>query len=265
MTSISVAVIQLPSDLTPEAAAWNALKRFAHEKKPGVLLLNEMPFGPWISADPRFEPARFDQSCRLHEEGFSRLADLDVPIVLGTRPCRRDGRRINEGFAWTPEEGIRGIHAKEYLPQGEGYFERAWFEPGPGAFDVATVGGALRAGFLICTELMFNEHARKYGRQGAQLLLVPRAGSVKLLPRWRVAAQMAAIVSGCFVLVSCRAGRDARGQEFGGAGWIVHPSGDVVAETSSSAPFLCQTLDLGDVTRAQENYPCNVPERLARA
>jgi N-carbamoylputrescine amidase len=113
-------------------------------------------------------------------------------------------------------------------------------------------------GFLICTEVMFNEHARQYGRAGAQIIAVPRAVPKPSHARWLVAIKMAAVVSGCYVLTSNRGGRDSRGQKFGGMGWIVDPNADLVAQTSSVSPLATATIDTSFVTRAQSEYPCYV-------
>jgi N-carbamoylputrescine amidase len=107
---------------------------------------------------------------------------------------------------------------------------------------------------------MVNEHARSYGRRGAHVILVPRAVRPHSLGRWLVAARMAAIVSGSYVLSSNRAGTDARGQEFGGSGWIIDLHGDVAAETSPSTPAVFHEIDLGFVHQAQSEYPCYVAE-----
>jgi N-carbamoylputrescine amidase len=72
--------------------------------------------------------------------------------------------------------------------------------------------------------------------------------------------RMAAIVSGCYVLSSNRAGRDSRGQTFGGSGWIINPNGDVVAKTSPDEPVVSHEIDLKLVERAHRQYPCYVPE-----
>ncbi|MGE5233808.1 MAG: carbon-nitrogen hydrolase family protein, partial [Acidobacteriota bacterium] len=141
----------------------------------------------------------------------------------------------------------------------EGFYEARWFAGGELRFRLAEAG-PLRVGFLICTELMFNEHARRYGRAGAELLLVPRATGRASLERWLVATRMAAIVSGAYVASSNRGGVDERGQEFGGCGWIVDPHGDLVARTSATSPVAFHELDLAWVKRAQREYPCYVKD-----
>lgn len=258
MTSLRVGVCECPPELLPDSSAWDSFCRLVSRESPDLLLLNELPFGPWISSDATFDRRVWEGSRAAHERGVEVLGQLGVPVVAASRPLEEDGKRFNEGFMWT-RAGLRGAHTKQYFPDEEGYFEARWFEAGERHFQLAQAGAA-RAGFLICTEVMFNEHARSYGRQGGHLILVPRAVGKESLQRWLVAMRMAAIVSGCYVLSSNRAGIDSRGQTFAGTGWIIDPSGNVLAETSSSAPLVCQTIDLQSVARAQAQYPCYVRE-----
>jgi N-carbamoylputrescine amidase len=252
-------VCEVAPELTPGSTAWTQLVERVRRVSPDLLLLNEMPFGPWISAGDRFAAGAWDRSCRLHERGLERLAELGARFVLSTRPVESEGRRVNEGFVWSAETEAVTVHTKQYFPDEAGYYEARWFQAGPRHFRSVPAAGA-RAGFLICTEVMFNEHARHYGREGAQIIVVPRAVGDESLGRWRVAMQMAAIVSGCYVLSSNRDGVDSRGQRFGGRGWVVDPTGEVVAQTSSRTPVVGYELDLDLVREAQADYPCYVEE-----
>jgi N-carbamoylputrescine amidase len=256
---VKVAICECPPEMLPASPEWTALCRTVSRESPDLLLLNEMPFGPWVSSAPAFDEDQWKATCRLHEDGIERLDQLGAAVVAGTRPRELQGRRVNEAFLWTAEGGIRGVHTKQYFPDEAGYHEVLWFEAGERHFEPAPAG-ALQAGFLICTELMFNEHARRYGRSGAHVILVPRAVGKASLRRWQVAARMAAIVSGAYVLSSNRGGTDSRGQVFGGAGWIVDPEGDVVTETSPATPVVFHEIDPGWATRAQREYPCYVKE-----
>jgi N-carbamoylputrescine amidase len=258
-TNFKVAVCETPAELEVGTEVWDTLCGAVSREAPDLLLLNEMPFGSWISAGQTFDEDAWRRSLSLHDAGLARLSELGAKAVAGSRPRVLDGRRVNEAFVWSREDGAQGVHTKQYFPEEEGYYEARWFEGGSRDFMTAGAVG-LRVGFLICTELMFNEHARRYGRAGAEVLLVPRAVGVESLRRWLVAARMAAIVSGCYVLSSNRAGADSRGQVFGGSGWIVDPFGDLIAETSPSAPVAVYAIDLALVRRAQSEYPCYVKE-----
>jgi N-carbamoylputrescine amidase len=253
MTKIKAGICESPSDLSPDSDAWKRLCESVSREAPPLFLLNEMPFGSWIAAGSAFDEARWNESVDAHERGMRHLNELSAAIVAGTRPRKTGSLRTNEAFI-----GDETVHTKQYFPDEEGYYEARWFDPGERHFRVASAG-ALRCGFLICTELMFNEHARRYGRIGAHVILVPRATGSSL-DRWLVAMRMAAIVSGSYVLSSNRSGTDARGQTFGGRGWIIDPFGTVVAETSAEAPVAFHEIDTELVERAQREYPCYVRE-----
>jgi len=258
MSKLKVGVCECSPEMMPGSREWRELCRAVERESPDFFLLNEMPFGPWISSGTTFVETIWAECCALHEQGCRDLGELGAKAVAGTRPREIAGTRLNEAFLWT-SGGIEGVHTKQYFPDEEGYYEARWFAGGERHFRVAPAG-ALRCGFLICTEVMFNEHARRYGRGAAHLILVPRAAGRSSLARWMVAMRMAAIVSGSYVLSSNRGGADSRGQLFGGAGWIVNPDGDVVARTSAATPAVFHEIDTEFVTSAQKDYPCYVKE-----
>lgn len=259
MKKIKVGVCETQPEMVPASESWKRLVGHVREAELDLFLINEMPFGPWIAAGQAFEQETWRSACEVHEEGISRLRELGAPAVMGSRAREVDKRRLNEAFVWTAENGYRAVHTKQYFPDEPGYYEARWFERGERHFRLGEAGPA-RVGFLICTEVMFNEHARHYGRKGAHVIAVPRAVGRASLARWLVAMRMAAIVSGCYVMSSNRGGVDSKGQEFGGRGWIVDPNGDLVAQTSPASPLVTYTIDLDFVSVAQMEYPCYVPE-----
>lgn len=106
---------------------------------------------------------------------------------------------------------------------------------------------------------MFNEWARSYRRQGAHLLVIPRA-SEQGFERWKTAAAMAAIVSGCYVVSANRVGKCGDELTFGGKGFAFSPDGSLISETSSDNPVVSFDLDFGFVENQQKQYPCYVRE-----
>jgi N-carbamoylputrescine amidase len=256
---VKLTVCESPAELSVDSAAWKSLASSARELKGDVFLLNEMPFGSWIAKGESSDRDILSASQRAHQTGLKALSDLGARVVLGTYPTLEGGRSLNQGFVWEPGGRVRPVHTKQYFPNEPGYFEARWFERGDTHFRVEEVGG-LRVGFLICTEVMFNEWARHYRREGAHLIVVPRATPPGSLARWKVAIAMAAIVSGCYVASSNRAGRDGLGQEFGGGGWIFDPFGKLMAETSPERPMVSATLDPSLPAAAQREYPCYVEE-----
>uniref|UniRef100_A0A831TD48 Carbon-nitrogen hydrolase family protein n=1 Tax=Thermorudis peleae TaxID=1382356 RepID=A0A831TD48_9BACT len=249
-----VTVCELPDGAEGFARAWSQLVQHVREEQSDLVLLPEMPAVAWFCGLPQFQPGIWQAAVVAHLELLERLGELAGTIVLGSRPVERGGARLNQAFAWTTEGGYQPVHEKRFLPDHQGFFEARWFDRGPDAFAVASVEG-VAIGFLVCSDAMFPERARHYGRQGAQLIAVPRATGGH--DRWLVAARMAAIVSGAYVLSSNRAGDAALDPafRFGGRGWVIDPEGEVLAETSTARPFVTVEIDLEATAVARRTYP----------
>ncbi len=256
---MKIGVCELPAELSAQSDEWKSFTARVRKGKPDLLLLNEMPFGPWVAAGARFRAAAMERSSALHEEGLARLEEIGCPVVLGTRPVKKASGWVNEAFVWTAAQGFAPAHTKQHFPDEGGFYEARWFARGKRNFNIVPAGAA-RAGFLICTELMFNEHARNYGRRGAHLIVVPRATGAGMIPQWMAALSMAAIVSGCYVLSSNRAGVSAKGQRFGGQGCVVSPSGAVLATSTPETPVVFHNIDLRAAEKAKRSYPVYVAE-----
>ncbi|AEA47024.1 carbon-nitrogen hydrolase family protein [Archaeoglobus veneficus] len=252
-----VTVCELPDSLVDET--WENLVRHVRKEQSELVVLPEMPACPWFASMSRFDERVWQEALQAHDALMTRLDELTPATVISTRPVQDGAYRLNQAFFWN--EGYCAIRTKYYLPDEEGFYEASWFHRGEKDFTVFRTRG-IAIGVLICSELMFNEWARLYGKQGAHIIAVPRATERKTLDRWLVALRMAAIVSGAFVLSSNRVGKsgDAGGVEFGGCGWIISPEGDVLASTSRSKPFITMDIDLNEAVCAKRTYPRYIPE-----
>ena len=253
---MKLSVCQLPDGLSLDHPAWADLLRRIEIDRPDIAILNEMPFGPWIANCETFDPASAKASVLHHERALPVLLKMSTP-VLSSRPIPGPQKLSNEAFLIAGGR-YQPIHHKHFFPQEPGFFEDAWFAPHLAGFNVIEHRG-LKIGVLLCTELMFTEWARHYRRQGAQVIVAPRAsgGSHK----WDTAASMAAIVSGCYVLSSNRApAENDQFSNFGGRGFAFSPAGELMAETSPSNPLVTIDIDLACVAEAQRSYPCYVRE-----
>ena len=256
-----VAVMQGLDGLMADSPDWKQIKRRVQEVRPDILVTNEMPFGNWLAGAETFDPDAAAASVAAHEGGLLALQGLGVPVVLSSRPVMLADGLANEAFTLAGGTYCFGHH-KHYFPAEPGFHETMWFRTGRSGFDAVEAAG-IRAGFLLCTELFFNEWARQYRRQGAQLIAVPRA-SGESVDKWHAAARMAAIVSGCFVASSNRAGWAAPDLTFGGRGFAMAPDGTLMGETSESSPVFAFDLDPERSASQQAEYPCYVTEAAIR-
>jgi N-carbamoylputrescine amidase len=224
--AMRVGFVQWPDGLVPDTDLWSAVAADVASFAPEILITNEMPFGPWLAASPDFDADSAKESVRIHEHSLAALQALRVPIVISSRPVIAGGRLANEAFVL--ERGrFRFLHQKHFFPAEEGWFETEWYKTDKPGFEVMEIDG-LRFGVLLCTELMFNERARAYGKSGAHLIAVPRATGRSLAP-WKTAGAMAAIASGCYVVSSNRVGSASGGPTFGGGAYAFAPDGSLLS------------------------------------
>jgi N-carbamoylputrescine amidase len=244
-----VGFVEWPDGLKAPSSEWAAIAQVVDDADLDVLVTNELPFGGWIAAQSPFDPGTAQRSIDNHAIGMQSLADLRVTTVLSSRPVHAGERLANEAVIIQNGE-IRPWRRKRSFPAEPGWYETQWYVPGDQAFLIAELAG-LPAGVLLCTEAMFNERARIYGRNGAALIAIPRATGPAAM--WRTAGQMAAIASGSYVVSSNRSGG-----VFGGDGFAFAPDGTLLATTTKTQWLASIELDVGSVQRQQQVYPCYV-------
>jgi len=268
---ITITVCELPTE--DEAAfenAWKALCDHTRKNQSDVVVLPEMCFNRWLCKTTQKDQQLWQASVHSHEKWISeKLKELSVPVVISSRPAVINGTNYNEGYIWEKDQGIKNIHYKHYLPEEEGVYEQSWYSASPlsavfnfqgstatnissfFAFNIQLKSHQVSAGLLLCSDLWFFQHSRNYGKQGAQLLCVPRATGRQSLDKWVVGGQAASVVSGSFVASSNR--KDDT--QFGGRGYVISPEGVVLAVTSSEQPFVSVAIDLNEAVAAKKTYP----------
>jgi N-carbamoylputrescine amidase len=245
-----------PDDLQKD---WKALVNHVKAQRSDLVLLPEMPACPWFAAQAEFDEQIWRQAVRIHDDFMIELSALAPAEVLGTRPMQIDAQRLNQAFVWSQKRRYKAVRSKAYFPDEPGFFEAKWFDAPVRDFTPVKLDGT-KIGFLICTELMFNEWARHYGRQGVHVIAVPRATEKATVERWLIALRMAAIVSGACVLSSNHVGIGPSGVNFGGSGAVISPEGEVLAVTSREQPFVTVEVNLSDAEAAKKTYPRYVRE-----
>jgi N-carbamoylputrescine amidase len=251
---MKITVCEFPDEARRKDAAWTDLVHFLRTNPADVVALPEMPFCDWKMFMTRtVDPAVWREALAVHDAMISRLPELQAAIVLASRPVATQGKCLNEAFCWTREGGYRGTHTKYYLPDEPDGWEATWFDQGDHDFSPMAVG-PLKVGFQICTELLFSEAAVAIGRGGGHLIAAPRATSGHR--RWPMAACMAAIMSGCFVVSANRRSYDS--EAFAGRSWCISPEGEILAETTADEPFQTMEIDLAEADSAKHTYPRNL-------
>jgi N-carbamoylputrescine amidase len=225
------------------------------------------PFYPQTRAAPGYE--------RLAEpvpgpttEAFAPLARrLGVVVVLNL--FERAGDRCFDASPVIDADGTllgrtRMVHITDY----DGFHERDYYAPGDaGAPVYATRSG--RVGVAICYDRHFPEYLRALALGGADLVVVPQAGTVGEWPEGLFEAEMrvAAFQNGYFVALCNRVGVDGR-LEFAGESFVCGPDGTVAARAPRGEEhLLVADLDTAATARSHARrlfLPDRRPELYAR-
>jgi N-carbamoylputrescine amidase len=252
-----VAFVEWPDGLSASGEQWDWLRDSVCAARPDILITNELPFGPWLAETAFFSEDEAHHSIRAHERGLEGLICLSLPALISSRPVLNGKRLANEAFV-LQNGAARPLHRKQYFPNEPGWFETEWFSGDGSGFDVAEIMG-INVGVLLCTEAMFNERARAYGKRQVSLIVIPRA-SGQNIESWKIAGAMASLVSGSYVVSSNRFGCSRSGTRFGGGGFAYAPGGRLLATTSQAEPLQTFELDPNLPVIAQREYPCYVAE-----
>lgn len=243
-------VCELPHEPVALERAWAALCEHIQEQESELVLLPEFSMVEPVWEGEQFDSARWAMARQASEEWMLLLGKLGAREVVGTRPVTLDGARYNEGFLWTRSE-LRPLRRKYLLPDEPGGRETRWFDRGDPVFPVFRAG-PLAFGLNICTELWALETYGAYANEGVDVILSPRATATATAQKWLAVGTVAAVRSGAFSVSSNRV--DGTGG-YGGAGWIIAPSGELLALTSANSPFATVEIDLAETARARESYP----------
>jgi len=222
-----------------------ALVRAAAAKGANVVLLQELFETPYFCQDQladHFGLARpFDGHPLIAE--MSGLA-AELGVVLPVSFFERAGRAHFNSLAMIDADGkVLGLYRKSHIPDGPGYQEKFYFNPGDTGFRTwRTAYG--RIGVGICWDQWFPECARSMALQGAELLFYPTAigsepqdATINSRDHWQRVMQGHAGANMMPVIASNRIGRE-QGEScaitFYGSSFIAGPRGEKIAEAGEA-------------------------------
>ena len=184
-------------------------------------------------------------------DAFCKAAkEFGVVVVLNL--YERDGRRAFDCSPVIDADGsllgrTRMVHITDYPC----FHEQGYYTPGDtGAPVYRTAAG--RIGVAICYDRHYPEYMRALAVGGADVVVVPQAGSVGEWPEGLYEAEMrvAAFQNGYHVALCNRVGKEEC-LTFAGESFVCSPDGQVVARAPAMADaILYAEIDLADNTRS---------------
>ncbi|MEM1271973.1 MAG: nitrilase-related carbon-nitrogen hydrolase, partial [Bacteroidota bacterium] len=133
----------------------------------------------------------------------------------------------------------------------EGFHEQSYYTPGDtGAPVYETAAG--RIGVAICYDRHYPEYLRALALNGAEVIVVPQAGTLGEWPDglYEAELQVAGFQNGVFMALANRTGKEET-LHFAGASFVTDPSGQIVAQAPEDVDhILYADLDLSAVERS---------------
>jgi len=258
---MKVTVCELSDNELQFVEDWSRLKTHVKTYRPDLLLLPEMPFCKWVASEKEVDEATKLQSVQKHDRWLKEIEQLRVTYTIYSKPVIEGTQFFNTAYLYEQGVGHHKLHTKCFFPEEDHFWEETWYDADPEqAFETLEIGG-IRIGVLLCTEMWFTQYARQYGKQGADLLLCPRATGFASVNQWIRCGQTLSIISGAYCLSSNRSGRGDNDFQWGGNGWIARPmTGNLSAVTSADEKFITREIDISKSREAKKEYPLSVKE-----
>jgi beta-ureidopropionase len=235
---MKIALIQQHStpDLQANVARGVLAMEDAAARGAGLVVFPELAFQQFFPQRRRQEqPAPWAETIPgSTTELFSRLArNLGVVVVLNF--YERDGERYYDSSPVIDADGrILGTTRMLHIIDGPCFHETDFYHPGDhGAQVYATKIG--RLGVAICYDRHFPEYTRALGVKGAEIVVVPQAGSVGEWPAgvFEAELQVASFQNGYFAALANRVGAEEC-LTFAGESFVTDPMGRVIARAPAA-------------------------------
>lgn len=268
MRTVTVAATQMQSRHNPadNLAAADALVRRAAKAGANIILLQELFETDYFCQYPLEEHLSLATTRENHSaiRHFQRMA-AELSVVLPISFFERCNNAYYNSLAIIDATGeVLGVYRKSHIPDGAGYQEKYYFNPGDTGFMVwDTKYGRIGCG--VCWDQWFPEAARIMALKGAELLLYPTAiGSEPQEPdmdsreHWQTCMQGHAAANLIPVIASNRIGTETERDSsitFYGSSFITDNTGRKVAEADDhTATVLTHTFDLDALALARRSW-----------
>ncbi|MDE1168514.1 MAG: N-carbamoylputrescine amidase [Pseudomonas sp.] len=176
--TVSVAATQMACSWDRQANLANAEKlvREAAAKGAQIILIQELFETPYFCQKPNADYLQLATPTETNAaiEHFQAIAK-ELQVVLPISFFELAGRARFNSIAIIDADGSNlGVYRKSHIPDGPGYHEKYYFNPGDTGFKVWNTRYA-KIGVGICWDQWFPECARSMALQGAEILFYPTA------------------------------------------------------------------------------------------
>lgn len=261
MRKVTVAATQMACSGDTDANVERAMElvREAAAQGANVVLVQELFETPYFPVEERAERFALARPLEGHPT-IAKMAALarELAVVLPVSFFERAGNAHFNAVAMVDADGsLLGVYRKSHIPDGPGYEEKYYFNPGNTGFRVWKTRYA-NVGLAICWDQWFPEAARAMALQDAELLLYPtaigdepRADYRDTRDQWQRVMQGHAAANMIPVVASNRIGMEKSENAtltFYGSSFITDATGKKVAEAPrDQQAVLTASFDLDEL------------------
>jgi len=174
-------------------------------------------------------------------ELFSELARKWGTVVVLNLFERKGNQTFDSSPVIDADGSILGVTRMVHIIEAPCFHEKGYYTPGDGrtlVYDTA-VG---KIGIAICYDRHFPEYMRALGLMGAELVVVPQAGTVGEWPEgvFEAEMQIAGFQNGYFVALCNRVGQEDC-VTFEGKSFVTAPDGRMITQAPAEEDFILIT------------------------
>ena len=197
-----------------------------------------------------------DELCTLAKE-------LKVWLIAPLFEKGVPGQYFNSAAVISSKGDIVNVYRKTHIPDDPGFFEKYYFTPGEGDYQVIeTPFGNIAV--LICWDQWFPEAARILALKGADVIFYPTAigmlsseteEELHLFHQaWQTVQRGHAVANGCFVVAVNRSGTEGD-TAFWGRSFVSGPLGELELELGEGSEAGLIYIDIGKLEQTRITWP----------
>jgi N-carbamoylputrescine amidase len=261
MRKVTVAATQMScsSNIEENIAKADKLVRQAAAQGAQIILLQELFETPYFcqkeKADYYVYATELEENKAVnHFRAVAKELGVVLPISFYEK---KNYARYNSLAVIDADGEVLGKYRKSHIPDGPGYEEKFYFNPGDTGFKVWKTRYA-KIGVGVCWDQWYPEAARSMALMGAELLFYPTAigsepqdGSIDSKDHWQMCMRGHAASNLMPVVASNRIGLESDEDSsitFYGSSFIAGPQGNKIAEAGrDSEEILVAEFDLNQL------------------
>ncbi|CAM3908200.1 N-carbamoylputrescine amidase [Cohnella lubricantis] len=243
MRKVTVAATQMSCSCNIEEniAKADKLVREAAAKGAQIILIQELFETPYFCQKEKSDYYVYATEVEANKavNHFRKVAkELQVVLPISFYE-KKNYARYNSLAVIDADGSVLGVYRKSHIPDGPGYEEKFYFNPGDTGFKVWNTRYA-KIGVGVCWDQWYPEAARCMALMGAELLFYPTAigsepqdGSIDSKDHWQMCMRGHAASNLMPVIASNRVGVEEDEDSsitFYGSSFIAGPQGNMIAE-----------------------------------